>query len=488
MKKYILFCSVVLTGLAFVSCDEDFDDWSSAQTNPQEEAVSIPGFTASAVEAIDLADVADDEDVQVLVLSETTLPDGATIENVQLKITPADDETAEAQTVDANTDGTVSKAALQAAVENAFGKRPVEREFSAHVYANMVIDGEAYLVDAGVITLIITPEAPFIASAYYLVGDMCGWDEASMIQFSHSDEDVYDDPVFTVTFSTTGGQYWKIIPQTNIDSGDFWHEGSDGVVGVAVDGDTSLSGTLVAIEGVNAGEIADAGTYRMTINMMDYSYEISALASEFYITGNPNGWASDASGLFYPEGDNVYSYTGQYNASWDAKFWAASDLGNWDYIYGCDVSKDNVGDWSGSIVYSNGDQGLIGCITSPSAGLYTLYINMGTMTYWWEEADQSVASYSLVSITGDFNGWGDYIDMTEIGSHNWYVEANIPSDGGLKFLVDHSWDVNWGADFTVTSEEYYAVGVQNGSNITVPAGNYRIYLNDITGKFMFVAE
>ncbi|MCD8282763.1 MAG: hypothetical protein LUC22_05880 [Prevotella sp.] len=309
-----------------------------------------------------------------------------------------------------------------------------------------------------------------------------------MIAFSHSDEDVYEDPVFTVTFSTTGGQYWKIIPQTNIDSGDFWHEGSDGVVGVVTDGDTSLSGTLVAIEGVNAGEVADAGTYRMTINMMDYTYEISALASEFYITGNPNSWASDAGCMFYPEGDNVYSFTGEFNASWDAKIWSGDDLGDWDNIYGCEASKDNVGDWSGSLVYSNGDQSHIGCITSPSAGLYTLYVNMGTMTYWWEEADQSAPSYSLVSITGDFNGWGDYIDMTEAGAHNWYVEATIPSDGGLKFLVDHDWTTNWGATFTVSTDTYYGVGVQNGDNITVPAGTYRIYLNDITGKFIFIAE
>ncbi len=226
----------------------------------------------------------------------------------------------------------------------------------------------------------------------------------------------------------------------------------------------------------------------MTINMMDYTYSIQALASEYYLTGNPNGWASDYSAMFFPLSTTEYSYTSYYNASWDLKFWAANEVGDWDNIYGCPAADDNNQAWNGTIVYSNGDQSTIGCITSPTEGYYTLYINMGNMTYYWEQlGDQSPTEYGLVSITGDFNGWGDYLDMSQVAPHNWYYEGNIPSDGGLKFLVDHAWDVNWGADQDV-SDTNYGVGTQDGPNITVPAGNYRIYLNDINGQFIFVAE
>ncbi len=460
----------------FAGCTESYDDWADPQGYEPESAENIY-FEATGVSAISIENVGDSV---AIFTPAVTIPEGAVITGYEVVLDGA-------VTLEADEEGKVAVEELVSAVETLYGKRPEARTMTEQISILVDVDGQV-LTSTVTTSLTVTLSAPFIASAYYLVGDFASWDEAGMIPFTHSDADVYDDPIFTVTFSTTGGQYWKIIPQTNIDSGDFWHEGSDGVVGVVVNGDTSLSGTLVAIEGVNAGMIADAGDYRMTINMMDYTYEISALAGEYYLTGNPNGWSSDPNALFYPEGDNVYSYTSQYNASWDVKFWDGNELGNWDYIYGCSPELDNVGDWTGTLAYSNGDQSAIGCITSPSAGLYTLYINMGDMTYSWQEEDQSAAAYTLVSITGDFNGWGDYIDMTEVAPHNWYVEANIPSDGGLKFLVDHAWTVNWGASMTVSDEEYYGVGTQDGPNIDVPAGDYRIYMNDITGKFIFVAQ
>ncbi|MCD8288764.1 MAG: DUF5115 domain-containing protein [Prevotella sp.] len=476
MKRIALYALLLATGM-LAGCSDDFTDWADPQGYGPEESELIL-FDATGVDAIAMEDVTDD--YIAIFTPSVTVPDGAVVTGYEVVL----DETV---TLEADTEGKVAVADLQTAVETLYGKRPEAHTMTEVINVLVELDGQV-LTNSATTTLTVTLSAPFIASAYYLVGDFCGWDEETMIAFSHSDADVYDDPTFTVTFTTDAGQYWKIIPQTNIDSGDFWHEGSDGVVGVADNGDTSLSGQLVAIEGVGAGQIADAGMYRMTINMMDYTYTISALAGEYYLTGNPNGWADDARSMLYPEGDNVYSYTSQFNASWDAKIWSGDDLGDWDNIYGCAGSMDNTpGD--GTLVYSNGDQSTIGCLTSPAEGLYTLYVDMGTMTYSWEElSDQAPTEYNLVSITGDFNGWGDYIDMTEVAPHNWYVEANIPSDGGLKFLVDHDWGVNWGATFTVSTETYYGVGTQDGDNITVPAGDYRIYLNDITGKFIFVAE
>lgn len=56
----------------------------------------------------------------------------------------------------------------------------------------------------------MTPKSPFIDTGYYLVGDMFttedgvnGWNTISDKQaFMHSDQDVYDDPIFTITFET----------------------------------------------------------------------------------------------------------------------------------------------------------------------------------------------------------------------------------------------------------------------------------------------
>ncbi len=478
MKRIALYALLLATGM-FAGCSEDFTDWADPQGYGPEESELIL-FDATGVDAIAMEDVTDD--YIAIFTPSVTVPDGAVVTGYEVVLN-------ETVTIQADAEGKVAVDDLQTAVETLYGKRPEARTMTEVINVLVEMDGQV-LTNSATTSLTVTLSAPFIASAYYLVGDFCGWDDASMIAFSHSDADVYDDPTFTVTFTTDGGQYWKIIPQTNIDSGDFWHEGSDGVVGVADNGDTSMSGQLVAIEGVGAGQIADAGTYRMTINMMDYTYEISALAGEYYLTGNPNGWSSDPNAMLYPEGDNVYSYTGEYNGSWDVKFWSVDDLGDWDNIYGCSAAEDNNGAMSGTIVYSDGDQSFIGCITPPTAGLYTLYVDMGTMTYSWEElSDQNPATYTSISLIGDFNSWGDDIDMTLVGAHNWYVETNIPSDGGVKFRADHDWTMSWGLDIEISNENYYGVSTyDNGPNMTVPAGDYRVYFNDITCKFIFVAE
>ena len=72
------------------------------------------------------------------------------------------------------------------------------------------------------IDIIVTPEAPVIETAYYLVGDMNAWLEANLIKFNHSGKDVYEDPYFTVIVKVPANCYWKIIPQSNVDAGNVW--------------------------------------------------------------------------------------------------------------------------------------------------------------------------------------------------------------------------------------------------------------------------
>ena len=487
MKKIMLFCGLLLSAMTFVACDGDFDDWASPQTNPQEDAITLPGYTAAASGAVDLAAVTGDS-VQVLTLS-GTLPDGAVVENTRMELLPADGSSATVTTLEVDAEGRVAKADLANTVEGYFGKRPEARDMSAQVYTNMIINGQAFRVDAGKITITATPEAPYIASAYYLVGDVTGgWDADHVVLFGHSGEDVYADPVFTVTFTATGSGSWKIIPQGNLDSGDFWHEGADGVVGVATDGDPALSGTLVAQAGVGAGRIENAGMYRMTINMLDYTYTIEPMAATYYVYGAVQGWNNDpATGktcAFYPSTATQQSYTTKWTGAWDLKFWASDGWGNDGKAYGSQVDGDSSE--SGKIV---GD-GAAQAISAPSEGYYTFTIDMSTMTYTWTMcSDQNPAEYASVGISGDITGWADNADivMTQVTPHNWYVKTTVAADGGLKFRVDGKWDTNWGSGANI-ADQSYGTCTAGGDNITVPAGTYSIYFNDITMQYVFIAE
>ena len=306
--------------------------------------------------------------------------------------------------------------------------------------------------------------------------------------FSHSGEDVYADPVFTVTFTATGSGSWKIIPQGNLDSGDFWHEGADGVVGVATDGDPALSGTLVAQAGVGAGRIENAGMYRMTINMLDYTYTIEPMAATYYVYGAVQGWNNDpATGktcAFYPSTATQQSYTTKWTGAWDLKFWASDGWGTDGKAYGSQVDGDSSE--SGKIV---GD-GAAQAISAPSEGYYTFTIDMSTMTYTWTMcSDQNPAEYASVGISGDITGWADNADivMTQVTPHNWYVKTTVAADGKLKFRVDGKWDTNWGSGANI-ADQSYGTCTSGGGDIIVPAGTYSIYFNDITMQYVFIAE
>ena len=471
MKKilYTLIASLPF----FTSCEEaDFGvKAADPQSWEQEEVITLPGLTATAVATIDLAQASD----SVTIFNPSmngALPEGATLANFRVELATENGQ----KTLNAATTGKVATAELQAVIEELYGKRPVERSFNATVYANVMVNGQASLVK-GETTVRAIPVAPHISSAYYMVGDMFAWDAAGMVQFSHSDADVYEDPYFTIMFTTTGdNKYWKIIPQEHVDEGNIW---GPNVVGTAVDGDASLEGTLVN-ENAQAGKIEKAGMYKMTINMMDYTYKITALAPEYFILGDtPFGWnVNDKKFMMYPETATVHTYTTKFEGN--IKMINSNDMGtnNWDACYGTPTDGDTSA--------SAGLKQSAGAIHVPETGFYTLSVDFGAMTYTWSKCEnQEPTEYTNISLIGDFNGWGADADLEQIAPHNWAISNFVVENaGGLKFRANHDWAINWGATLNVTDINY-GIGVGNGDNITVPAGTYNVFFNDITGDFVF---
>ena len=493
MKKLSLYISIALAGLFMGSCSEDFKDWADPQTNPQEDAITIPGFTATAAQAIDFASVTTDS-VNTFSLSSAALPEGFTLANARLELTPQGVENATKTTVNTDLNGKGAVADLAPVVESAYGKRPTARTFDAQVYVNAVKDGQAVLIDAGKINLVMTPKAPFIDTNYYLVGQMTDWSLDTKFKFTHSDKDVYEDPVFTIMFTTTAdNQYWKIIPQGNVDAGNIWavENNPKGVVGVEKDGDDAMSGTLLTTtskgEKANAGKIAKAGIYQMTINMMDYTYSIKQIAPEYYLVGALQSWSDqNMSCLMTAETAMVQNFTTKWTGDANMKIWLGSDFGKWDNAFGS-ASGDGVNTAEGKLKAGGG------AIVCPEKGAYyTFTADFSTMTYKWTKlANQNPTEFKHVSLIGVGGKWneGDDIDLEQVAPHNWYLAKQEIPAGGLKIRADHKWrdDGNWGF---AEGQKYESKGtlITSGgsSNIPVPAGTYNIYFNDITGAYAFV--
>ncbi len=491
MKKISLYVSIALAGLFMGSCSDDFTNWANPQTNPQEDAITIPGFTATGVQAINFANVETDS-VSTFTLSEAALPAGFTLDNARLELTPQGVENATKTTVNTSIEGKGAVADLSAAVVSVYGKRPSARTFDAQVYVNAVKDGQAVLIDAGKINLVMTPKAPFIDTNYYLVGQMTDWSLDTKFKFTHSDADVYEDPVFTIMFTTTDdNQYWKIIPQGNVDAGNIWavENAPKGVVGVEQDGDDAMSGTLLTTtskgQKANAGKIAKAGIYQMTINMMDYTYTIKQIAPEYYLVGKLQGWSDKLEGktcLMYAESAMVQSYTTQWNEDANLKIWLGSDFGVWDNAYGAKVDGDN------SVEGKIGGSGAIVC-PEPGA-FYTFKVDFSTMTYKWTKLEnQTPKAYEHVGLIGVGGDWDNDVDMKEVTPHNWFIETTIP-EGNFKIRANHEWDnsANWGY---TKGQEFSSTGklitspVSEG--IKVAGGKYRIFFNDITLEYAIIS-
>ena len=470
--------------MSMVSCTEDYTDWGNPQSNPEEEAVSFGNGSVTPEGVINLADVTGDKVKVASIVAPTSTKD---------TYTPSFKINFDGQSFDIDADGNMAKADLVNYITGKFGKRPTERDLDATLDA-WLSNGStaAKMATSAKFQVKAIPEAPFIDAAYYLVGDLTEWKLDTKLKFAHSDADVYEDPVFTLMFTTTkDDQCWKIIPQGNVDAGNIWavENAPKGVVGIEQDGDNAMSGKLLTTnsEGkkAGAGKIAKAGMYQMTINMLDYTYTIKQIAPEYYLVGKLQGWSDKPENktcLMYAETPMVQSYTTQWKDDANLKIWLGSDFGVWANAYGAKDDGDNSVE--GKIAGS-------GAIVCPEPGaFYTFKADFSTMTYKWTKLEnQNPTAYEHVGLIGVGGDWDNDVDMTEVTPHNWFIEKNIP-EGSFKIRANHKWDdaANWGF---AEGQEFSSTGkliTSGGSkDIKVFAGKYRIFFNDITLEYAIIA-
>lgn len=450
IKKILLGMTLLMS---MVSCTEDYTDWGTPQSNPQEEAVSFGKGSVTPVDVINLADVKT-EKVKVASIVAPTSSNASYTPTYKINIG--------GRAFDIDAEGNMAKADLVNYIVDKFGKRPTERDIDATLDA-WVSNGATAVKMATSETFQVKaiPEAPVIEEGYYLVGDMFttddvdGWTKEVAKAFNHSDKDVYEDPVFTVSFETTkADQYWKIIPKKNIDADDLW---AAGVVGPKVDGDDSMTGALTNGD-AKAGKIAKAGKYKLTINMMDYTYTIEEVNYDpfIYFIGSTDGWkSSDQKLALVDEAKGVYTgyvYLADPNAAgFEFKFQRAQ--GNWDTAIGADTFVSFGG---AAIGVDNGNIGV-----NAGKGVYYMDVNLseGTIT---------ATKVETMGMIGDFNNWDGDAVMTWNAEEYCFEATNVGvTADGWKFRVNGGWDINLGGSLNNLTA--------GGDNITVAGNTVKLY-------------
>ena len=453
--------------MAMVSCTEDYTDWANPQTNPEEEAVAFGNGSVTPVDVINLANVTE-EKIQVASIVAPTSSDAGYTPTIKINLGD--------KTYDIDNDDKMATADLASYISETYGKRPIEHDINATL--------DAWFNNGSTVVKMATPEtfqvkaipvAPVIDEGYYLVGDMFnaegvdGWNTVSAKQaFKHSDKDVYDDPIFTLTFETKeANQCWKVIPKKNIDAETFW---AAGVVGPKIDGDVSMTGLLTS-DGPGAGKIAEPGKYRLTLNMMDYSYTIEKVMYDpfIYFIGSTDAWGSSDQKLALVD-DEKGTYTGYIyladpnNAGFEFKFQRVA--GSWDNAIGA----SNFVTFKDAAIDANKGNNLG---VNAGEGVYYMDVNLseGTIT---------ATKVESMGMVGQFQGWDKEAPVPMTWNAEEYcfeaTMAGVTADG-WKFIVNKDWPINLGG--SIDNLE------QDGANLTVAGNTIKLYPTRKTNDNIF---
>lgn len=457
IKKILLGMTLLMS---MVSCTEDYTDWGNPQSNPKEEAVSFGNGSVTPVDVINLADVKT-EKVKVASIVAPTSSNAAYTPTYKINIG--------GRAFDIDAEGNMAKADLVNYIVDKFGKRPTERDIDATldawvsngVTAVKMATSEKFQIKA-------IPEAPVIDEGYYLVGDMFttedgvnGWNTISDKQtFKHSDKDVYEDPIFTITFETTkADQYWKIIPKANVDAGNT-DASAAGVVGPKVDGEDSMTGSLTNGD-AKAGKIAKAGKYKLTLNMMDYTYTFEEVKYDpfIYFIGSTDGWQSyDQKLALVDDAKGVYTgfvYIADPNgAGFEFKFQRKPN--SWDNAIGA----SNFVTFKGAAIdpQSGNNLGVNGGV-----GVYYIDANLS-------EGTIEATKVETMGLIGKFQEWDETNDVPMTWNAEEYcfevTNAGVTADG-WKFRMNKKWDVNLGGSLNNLTA--------GGSDIKVAGNTVKLY-------------
>ena len=529
MKKLGLYTMALLC-MGLVSCNQDFDTEFVPQTNLPEsllKASDVSVATATAT-TINLADYIDEEAGinEDIAIGTVSVADGAMPANTILKALVefsktedfAQSITLDAKSLDGTNEISVKASDLQDAYFNDITRNPAQTPLYIRTVIHTVTagtaeaivgkPGENYFAERDVqFTPLFKVQ---ISPAYYVIGAGAGWsaDGARTQKFSHSDADVYDDPIFTIIVDAGGDDCWFAI-------------GDDTAIDAVADGDwNQLFGTKGASEdltgtmdrrynlgGDHSFHVTGAKKIRITLDMMEYSYKIEPvnIADAYYLIGGPGEWnATSAKTMKFSHSskdvfeDPVFTYTFEGNGGTGDMGFAFGDDdainaiatdNDWSKLFG---TKGESTDLSGSFDRRYNLDGDHSFCVDGTAKFYRVSINMADMKYtitplnfaeylWEAGVNNDWGSKEQPLYCGDGNG--TYVGFFYAQDADW-----SGGKGAFKFQTEfNNWDVtNYGIGSGDDASGTLTVG---GDNIMVTPGFYRaeIDLANLTYKLTSIS-
>ncbi|MCL1944134.1 MAG: SusF/SusE family outer membrane protein [Candidatus Azobacteroides sp.] len=468
MKKIYFFLATLLVA-GFSACSDEVGlNVTPPQSYPQEAPQVIEGFTVAPGDDFksDSPLVLTEEEQVFQVAKVTATPvmaEGATVMfRTEISDTPDFGNVVALPVTSADNAATTLSSDLSEAVKTLFNsKAPDEHTIYLRNYI-YILDGTSASLISSMPAVFgaynVTPYSNvIIESAYYLIGDVNGWSFDNLsdnYKFYHSDKDVYDDPVFTITVQMAANSNFKIVPQSSKDSGDW-----GGVLGNPENGNTDLEGVLVAGNDAGAMLVEEEGWVKITINMLESTYTIELLGNplrQLYVPGAHQSTVWDpptAPIVFSPDLDWKFDGYVYMKAGNEFKFTSAPNWTGINYGNGGDGGELSIDGGAGNLSVS-------------ADGFYRLTVDLSKEPYTY------TATATEWGLIGDATsgGWDASTSMElNTATGEWTVTTDLAGGKAFKFRANNGWDINLGGD--VNNLTY------NGDNIPVASsGTYLITL------------
>jgi len=224
----------------------------------------------------------------------------------------------------------------------------------------------------------------------------------------------------------------------------------------------------IGIAGGKNIKIPTAGEYQISFNTKTLEYKFLAIGNYTSVgiigDATPGGWDNDTD--LTQDASDKSAWKGRLILkTGEAKFRADN---KWDINWG-------AGD------FPTGVATLDGANIPITAGEYRISFNSTTGEYNFEQ----LVVFSTIGLIGPATpnaNWDVDVDMTKdaVDESLWFINSIALTTGEGKFRAADAWAVNWGL-----AQWPAGTGTQNGPNIPITGGTYRVTLNSASGDYAF---
>ena len=204
--------------------------------------------------------------------------------------------------------------------------------------------------------------------------------------------------------------------------------------------------------------------YSNTITLNITPYDAAIQYPEVYVIGDYSGWSWDTAQSLFSFSEDEINYEGviDFGSSVGGGFKLTGDQSWNNGNYGVDGSATAPEDEAASVTLINdGGSGNISCY---SHRFYHFSFSTETLVLTRNK------SFDQMGIIGLNDDWENDVVMSfDADTQRFYADVEVTSETAFKFRADAAWDFNYGGADGALSE--------GGDNISIAAGNYRIYLD-----------